>query len=78
MSAELSGDYIPVPIPDEYQARPQLHQVIENQAELELAKTPMTPWQHRTEHGLCYRDECVARYGVPLLMRTWVQWTPHG
>ena len=42
------------------------------------AEVAMTSWQHREQHGLCYRDECVERYGKPFLMGLHLPFTPHG
>lgn len=81
MAAELSGDYVPIPLPDEVEKPEPVLRAIAQIAMEEPSEErvpEMTSWQHRQLHGLCYRNECVARYGMPLIMKTWVQWTPHG
>lgn len=46
--------------------------------EPEQGYSPTATAKHRAEHGQCYRDECVARFGAPLVTRLALPFTPHG
>lgn len=46
--------------------------------EQEPVLPPTEAGRHRQEHGLCYRTDCVAKFGLPLIMRATVYTTIHG